>query len=71
MEESASENRISSLVDICSDENINSDAHLLDAIQKAFNNNELSVLLKPHAKKIKAFHWSQERCKEKNETSKE
>ena len=55
MEESASENRISSLVDICSDENINSDAHLLDAIQKAFNNNELSVLLKPHAKKSRLF----------------
>ena len=56
MEESASANggRIATLVDICSDENINKDARLLDGIQKAFNNNESSVLFKPHAKKMKA-----------------
>ena len=56
MEESASANgsRIASLVDICSDKNINKDARLLDAIQKAFNDNESSVLFKPHAKKVKA-----------------
>ena len=56
MEERASANgsRIASLVDICSDENINRDARLLDAIQKVFNDNESSVLFKPHAKKMKA-----------------
>ena len=56
MEESASVNgsRIASLIDICSDENINKDARLLDTIQKAFNDNESSVLFKPHAKKMKA-----------------
>ena len=56
MEESASVNgsRIASLIDICSDENINKDAPLLDTIQKAFNDNESSVLFKPHAKKMKA-----------------
>ena len=53
MEESASANggRIATLVDICNDENIKKDARLLDGIQKAFNNNESSVLFKPHAKK--------------------
>ena len=58
MEESASANgsRIASLVDICSDKNINKDARLLDAIQKAFNDNESPVLFKAHAKKIKAAY---------------
>ena len=69
VEESASANRsrIASLVDICSDENINRDARLLHAIQKAFNDNESSVLFKPHAKKNEGcLRWSQEKCKEKN-----
>ena len=56
MEDSAStnESRIASLVDICSDENINRNARLLDAIQKTFNDNESSVLFKPHTNKMKA-----------------
>ena len=69
VEESASANRsrIASLVDICSDENIDRDARLLHAIQKAFNDNESSVLFKPHAKKNEGcLRWSQEKCKEKN-----
>ena len=56
MEDSAStnESRIASLVDICSDENINRNARLLDAIQKTFNDNESSVLFKLHTNKMKA-----------------
>ena len=56
MEESASANgsQIASLVDIRSNKNINKDARLLDSIQKAFNDNESSVLFKRHAKKMKA-----------------
>ena len=56
MEDSAStnESRIASLVDICSDENINRNARLLDAIQKTFNGNESSVLFKLHTNKMKA-----------------
>ena len=56
MEDSAStnESRIASLVDICSGENINRNARLLDAIQKTFNDNESSVLFKLHTNKMKA-----------------
>ena len=56
MEDSAStnESRIASLVDICSDENINRNARLLDAIQKTFNDNESSVLFKLDTNKMKA-----------------
>ena len=69
VEESASANRsrIASLVDICSDENIDRDARLLHAIQKAFNDNESSVLFKPHAKKMKAaFDEARRSVKKKN-----
>ena len=46
--------KIASLVDICNnDESINKDARLLDAIQKAFDENESSVLFKPHVKRMK------------------
>ena len=48
------ESRIAFLVDICNDENINRNARLLDAIQKTFNDNESSVLFKPHTNKMKA-----------------
>ena len=51
---STNESRIAFLVDICSDENINRNARLLDAIQKTFNDNESSVLFKPHTNKMKA-----------------
>ena len=55
MEGSASANGswIASLVNICSDENINREARLLHVIQKAFDDNKSSVLFKPHAKKVK------------------
>ena len=46
-------NRATSLVDICTDEDINKDARFLDTIQKVFDGNETSLLFKPNAIKMK------------------
>ncbi len=45
---------IKSLQNICSDSDVNKDAKFLDDLQKLFENNETSLLFKPHLRKIKA-----------------
>lgn len=46
-------NRVTFLVDICKDENINKNAGLLNEINKVFEENETSELFQPHLTKMK------------------
>ena len=62
---SAKPSIISSLQNTCNDPEVNKDAKFLDVLQKVFEDNETSLMFKPHLTKVKSAFYETRRSMKK------